>query len=367
MIPTYDAGSIPFSGDFERFSRASVAEPLLELIYPSDKRYFEGKVVESFIDKIQTGISVPNYPQFRDMNEMFLNHINGLTKTKSGYIVTNRLSVDNRKLKIPEVSTISNHEKYIYERTGSYFNLKICVPGPYTLYSLFENRNSRLFIELGAVISKFIENTVFNGKYGKVSLVAVDEPTFGIIDDPLLDHGAAGREALLDSWEKVFQKIRSKTAQSIIHLHNTTNELFWQTKSLNIIESHVDDPLYHSRQTKVHLEHFDKTLKASVCITDFDALINKMEKSLGVSEEKLGQSVADVWTDIRGGTINPAIFLEDVNVMSARLRKIVNNYGNRVVYAGPECGLKSYPTYESAMECLRRVNEAAKKVDVDLI
>jgi 5-methyltetrahydropteroyltriglutamate--homocysteine methyltransferase len=367
MIPTYDAGSIPFSGDFERFSRASVSEPLLELIYPSDKKYFEGKVIESFIDKIHTGISIPNYPQFRDMNEMFLNCINGLTKTKRGYTVTNRMSVDNRKLKIPEVSAISNHEKYIYERTGRHFNLKICVPGPYTLYSLFENRNSRLLTELGAVISKFIENTVFNGKYGNVSLVAVDEPTFGIIDDPILDHGTAGREELLDSWEKVFQKIRSKTAQSIIHLHKTTNELFWQTKSLNIIESHVDDPLYHSRHTKEYLENFDKSLKASVCITDFDALINKMEKSLGVSEKKLGQRVANVWNDIRGGTINPAIFLEDVNVMSARLIKVVKNCGNRVKYAGPECGLKSFPTYDSAMECLRRVNEATKKVNVDLI
>jgi len=45
------------------------------------------------------------------------------------------------------------------------------------------------------------------------------------------------------------------------------------------------------------------------------------------------------------------------------LVKIVENFcENRVLYAGPECGLRSFPTYESAIECLRRVSQAAKSV-----
>jgi methionine synthase II (cobalamin-independent) len=47
--------------------------------------------------------------------------------------------------------------------------------------------------------------------------------------------------------------------------------------------------------------------------------------------------------------------------MKKRLTKILELFGeNRVPYAGPECGLRSFPTYESALECLRRVVESVK-------
>jgi methionine synthase II (cobalamin-independent) len=49
--------------------------------------------------------------------------------------------------------------------------------------------------------------------------------------------------------------------------------------------------------------------------------------------------------------------LEDVDAMEARLVKLFDRFGaERIPYYGPECGLKGFPTYESAMECLRRVS-----------
>jgi len=44
--------------------------------------------------------------------------------------------------------------------------------------------------------------------------------------------------------------------------------------------------------------------------------------------------------------------------MGLRLRRAVERFGERVAYAGPECGLRGFPTYESALECLRRVARA---------
>jgi len=365
MVPTYDVGSIPFPGDFERFTRGLRAHPLLGLLHltghASERGYFEDKIVESFLDKVRAGISIPNYPQFRDMNEMFLSCLDGIAKTEAGYRVVGRISVPEGKLTIPEVAVIEEKAREIYERIGDFFNVKVCVTGPYTLASLFVGRESNLFVELGRVISKFVESNIFSGRFGRVALVAVDEPVFGLIDDPLLDHGRGGREELLKAWETVFHQIRSRNAQSIIHLHNTANDLFWQVRSLDIVESHVNDPLYSSSKTKECLERSDKFLKASVCVTDFDALIRNMETSRGTADEaEIGQRIADAWTEIRKGRMDPAIFLESTDVISDRLRRIVRQHGVRVSYAGPECGLRSFPTYDSAMECLRRVAEATQ-------
>jgi len=41
--------------------------------------------------KILAGIDVPNYPQFRDMNEMFLQIIDGIERIREGYVETGSL------------------------------------------------------------------------------------------------------------------------------------------------------------------------------------------------------------------------------------------------------------------------------------
>ncbi len=56
----------------------------------------------------------------------------------------------------------------------------------------------------------------------------------------------------------------------------------------------------------------------------------------------------------------PFSFLESTQVMQTRLRKVIDLVGReRVAYAGPECGLRSFPTYESGLELLRRTSQAA--------
>ncbi len=53
--------------------------------------------------------------------------------------------------------------------------------------------------------------------------------------------------------------------------------------------------------------------------------------------------------------------LEELEQIKKRLADIIGFFGeNRVPYAGPECGLKGFPTYQSAIECLKRVAKAAK-------
>jgi len=363
VIRSCDSGSLPLIDDERMFSKGATSS---QISASESVRYFERKVTEALLDKFDAGIDVPNYPQFRDMNQMFVEIIDGVKKTKEGYMETGTLSLEAGKDRIPEVSAIEKACPEIYEKIGESFRLRMCVTGPYTLSSLFSFRDSGIFTRLGDVISQIVESNVFSGKHGGVALVAVDEPTFGLLDDPLIDHGSAGRENLRKAWDSIFQRAGSKGIQTCLHLHNTADSLFWDVESLNLIESHVDDPLYRMKRTKEPLESTDKFLKASVCITDFDRLIRN--RIVADSEQKLNefsvnQRIAKAWRDITHKKLDPIGFLEDEKTMQKRLIKIIETFGGeRVPYAGPECGLRSFPTYESALECLRRVSETVKKL-----
>ena len=357
-----DVGSFPFVDDSKfvegasRFSLSSADE---------SAEFFEKKVLEGLVDKIGAGIDVPNYPQFRDMNEMFLSIIDGVERINGGYIQTKIPSVKADRSGIPEVMVIEKNSHIIQEKKGAAFEIRICVTGPYTLSSSFPYKREDIFIKLGNVISQIVENSIFNNKHGRVSLVSVDEPVFGLQDDALIDFGSEGRENLRRAWESIFHKIKSKNAQTMIHLHSTANPLFWEIPSLDVIESHVDDPLIKTKKTRELLQSRDKFLKASVAVNDFDALIKK--KIVAASPEKLTESdlnerIADAWTDIKHGRINSETFLETVDLMKGRLVKVVDRFGaERVLYAGPECGLKGYPTYETALECLKRVSSTVER------
>ncbi len=370
-IRSYDVGSMPFVGDQTKFNRGAVLyDSILPLLYGMDQptcrpiKYFEERVIEAFIDKAEAGIDIPNYPQFRDMTKMFLDRARSLEKTSSGYVSTGRITVRLEDAVIPEVKAIEKNSGEIGERIGD-FEVKSCVTGPYTLSSLFAERKVGLFGELANIVVKFISNSVYKKKHSWVELVAVDEPVFGVSSDPLIDRGSEGEEDLLKAWERVFHEIHSRGATSCIHLHNTTDELFWNVGSIDIVESHLNDVLYRSERTKQYLEEKDKLLKACTCLSDFDELIReKIQDQRGeVEESVLAQGVADAWKKLRHGEVDPLRFLETVDRMKKRLMEVVDRFGEeRVPYAGPECGLSNFPTYESAQEYLRRSAETVKNL-----
>jgi 5-methyltetrahydropteroyltriglutamate--homocysteine methyltransferase len=362
MVRSCDVGSFPFVGDLRKFVEGASRFSLSST--DESAEFFEEKVLEGLVDKIGVGIDVPNFPQFRDMNEMFLSMMDGVERIKGGYLETKIPSVKVDRSGIPEVMVIEKNSQMIQEKKGAAFEIRICVTGPYTLSSFFPYKREDIFLRLGNVISQIVENSIFNNKHGRVSLVSVDEPVFGLQDDALIDFGSEGRENLRRAWEYIFHKIRSKNAQTMIHLHSTANPLFWDIQSLDVIESHVDDPLIKMKKTGELLESRDKFLKASVAVNDFDTLIKKRivtDSPEKLTESDLNERIADAWTDIKHGRINSESFLESVDLMMGRLVKVVERFGvERVLYAGPECGLKGYPTYETALECLRRVSSAVE-------
>jgi 5-methyltetrahydropteroyltriglutamate--homocysteine methyltransferase len=360
VIQSYDVGSLPFFGDLNDFVRS--ADSFEAGVRDEGAASFERKVLKVFSDKLAVGIDLPNFPQFRDMNEMFLGMIAGVERLKEGYVETERLTLKRGKGCLPEVLAIKRNAADISERFGKPFSVKICVTGPYTLTSFFPYRTSETFSRLGGVVSRIVDANVFCEKVGCVGLVSVDEPLFGLVDEPLIDSGSSGRENLLKAWEDVFKVAKSKKARTCLHLHSTSDELFWTAESLDVVESHVGDPLYVLDETKKRLEIADKVLKASVCVTDFDVLIREnLKTSRGLSGLALDEAVAEVWRKLRKNAIAPESFLESLSVMKKRAEEIIAKFGvEKVPYIGPECGLRGFPTYESAVECLRRVAGVAK-------
>ena len=105
-------------------------------------------------------------------------------------------------------------------------------------------------------------------------------------------------------------------------------------------------------------------MKASIAVTDFDQLIRNNAITMSkqkLNEISLNEKIADTWKSLNEKKIDPTIFLEDVELMKKRLNQTIERFGaNRVAYAGPECGLRGFPTYDSALECLRRVSKSVK-------
>lgn len=363
MIRTCDVGSLPLrsGSDKIREGARSSLTILPTLGFGSDSyRAFEEEVVGGFIDKLKAGIDTPNYPQLRDMNEMFFELLRGVERTGGQYAATARIEARPGSA-IPEVGILKRNLSRIRdEAESSRVLIKACITGPYTLSAFFPRRDTGLIEQFGGELAKIAANSIFKVRDGEVHMLCIDEPTLGFLNDPLLDYGSRGRDSLREAWEEICSAASSRGVETSIHLHDTSDDLFWEVEHLDMIESHVGDPLYELEKTERKLEETDKRLKASVAITLFDKLISNHLMSRGLSGE-ISQQVGDVWTDIRHGRVDPRDFIESPELLEERLSRIVKRFGEeRVPYACPECGLGGWPDYETAIECLNRVSKVVK-------
>jgi 5-methyltetrahydropteroyltriglutamate--homocysteine methyltransferase len=357
MIQSSDVGSLPTPRRLKESLRgASCAAENSDF---TAANFCEQAIVAAYIDKLKAGVDIPTFPQFRDMSKMFLSTFKGIKRLEDGYIETGLLGLKSGQARLPEVVVIEKNSDRIYAETNKPFQLRICITGPYTLASSFlASSRSQIYEKLGRILSKIVEVNAFAVKHGRVALMAIDEPLFGLIDDPSLDRGSEGRESLLEAWEAIASKAKRKKMDTCIHLHSTSDDLFWSVKSLSILESHVNDPFYKMKTTKQRLEKEDKLLKASIAITDFDQLIKRKLASKASDE-----IIANTWKLLSNGKVKPEEFLESIKAMAKRLKRIIGRFGyERVALAGPECGLQGFPTYNSAINCLKLVSKAVELI-----
>lgn len=352
-----DIGSLPQRIETDViYSGARKANGLLPYLGISNQDYvdFQDEVVSSFKDKLTTGIEMPNYPQFRDMNQMFFELMEGIEKHNGALFNVKPIKAKERSA-IPETEALRRESRTLRGETNKdKIKIKVCVTGPYTLASFFQSKTPGLFLELGEALATIFENSIFCNHSAKTAHLSLDEPVLGFMNDPLLDYGSEGRETLRKAWDTILRVAKSHNIDTSMHLHNTSENLFWEVENLDMIACHVGDPLYTQESTKTKLEETDKQLFASIGITQFDNLIHQYYLAEGFTGN-IPEKIGEVWTGIRRDNVDPYMFLEEPKQLRKRLDKVVKTFGvERVGCVSPECGLNSFPDYEVAMECLER-------------
>ncbi len=354
-----DIGSMPTKiGSDTIWNGSRQSGSLLPLfgVRSDDYEIFKDEVVSAFIDKLNAGVNVPNYPQFRDMNEMYFTMMTGIEKTGGALVAHGEVKAKNGSV-IPETEILKRESSLIRDKTGlDKVKVKACVTGPYTLASFFQYKSPSLYEELGHSVAEILRASIFNNNGAELCHVSIDEPVLGFMNDPLLDYGSDGRESLRRAWEEIAHVGASHGLDVSMHLHDTSENLFWDVEHLGILASHVGDPIYTQESTKTRLSETDKQLWAAVGITQYDTLIENHYKSTGFTGN-IPEKIGETWTAIRKGQADPYDFLEEATLMRKRLEKIVGFFGSeRISYASPECGLNSFPEYDVAIECLRRAS-----------
>jgi len=352
-MESVDVGSLPFQGDSEALRRGAEGE--------ADQEYFEKIVVEYYVRKLKAGLDVATYPQLRDMCTMFLDDLYGLIKVENRYAVVE--TIKPKRKSIAEVHAIFKHSKEIFEEVGRSFKMRVCLTGPYTLASYLIEPDVEQIVSLGEALHKIAEGSLLRDRYGCVAMLCIEEPLLGVVDDPRLDYGGGWGEALLKGWNRVFSAASAQGIVCAIHLHSTSNRIFWDADRLEVIETESDDPILSSEKTRSLLEKYDKRLKASICITDTNKLAEKAAEhsprynSLP-KEERIGQ----IWADIKRGKEDPSILLESEEEIQSRLKQIVALIGKEnIPYAGPECGLKGFFNIDTALRYLKRCGDVVKR------
>ena len=351
-MKSVDVGSLPFQGNVEALKRGAEGG--------EEQTYFERVVVDYFVRKLRAGLDVATYPQLRDMCYMFLDELDGLIKVEGKYAPLE--AIKPKRKSIPEVDALFKHSKEIYEEIGKSFSMRVCITGPYTLASFIIEPTPEQILSLADALYQIAVGSLQQSRYGSVEMLCVEEPLFGVVDDPRLDYAGEWSEALLKAWDKIFYAASRRGVVCAMHLHSTSNKIFWDLSRLDVIEAEADDPIYRSERTRSLLERYGKRLKASICSTNLNKLAEKaadrIPRYTGLTkEQRLGQ----IWADIKRGKEDPTILLESEDEIRSRLKQIVSLVGlENVPYAGPECGLKGFFSVDLALLYLRRCSEVVK-------
>ncbi|WNY25647.1 methionine synthase [Methanolapillus millepedarum] len=340
-----DIGSFPLpSGVTKEFvSNAAFNRDSDEKLFPLLNQVFE--------QKINAGVHVPNYAQFRDMTEQFLHPIrdekccDGPFNLKEECAGTVEMDVIDAYFKQKK----KNGELGKYDETGEKPLVRMCVTGPTELYlKEFGSANYADIYQLFAKnVNFFVRNAMRKAKYFKIQTVSLDEPSIGI--NPELSLPA---DEIITAMTNATRAAGKHGADVQIHIHSPLYyDLACATPTINVIgmES-AATPSYMDMIDKKVLSDTDTFIRAGISRTDIFNMA-------GVLNEKYG---GNVWNkpDILQKIVTD---METPKTIEKRLNDISKRFGDSIKYAGPDCGLGSWPTQELAAALLKNTGVAIDK------
>jgi 5-methyltetrahydropteroyltriglutamate--homocysteine methyltransferase len=300
--------------------------------------------------KIDAGVDIPTYPQFQDMSRQFLDIINDEANTErekgEEYVP---MLIRKRNARIIELDAIEDFGKEYHEKTGKVLNIRICVTGPIELYTKqFGGTSYKDVLDvLAADVDRFISNSIDNAKNFNIATVSIDEPSIGINSNIMLSDND-----MIDALEKASYTANSQRIDTQIHLHSPLHyKLICQTKTIDImsVES-AANPSYLDLIDKKDLEDYDKFLRVGIARTDIFNMSAILNEKYGMNVWKEPVRLEDIVTG-----------METTYVIEKRLEDYYKIFGDKIKYAGPDCGLGAWPTQELAFNLLRNTSIAIKE------
>ncbi len=308
-----DIGSYPLPAGMSR-ERLPQGDSYLELVR------------DAIVQKIEAGVERPTYPQFRDMIKMFMDPIEDPQKSESPYVVK---AESARILELEALETMGKE----MEREGKRLRARVCVTGPVELYLARFGATDYVDIleNLATSVARFLEEAK-KSRHFEVSVASLDEPSLGISPSVIFDddHISKALEIAASPCERI---------DCEVHLHSPLMaELCSGVPGINVIgvES-AANPDYLKLVDRKVLEEHDAYIRAGIARTDINALVARMndrlETNLWREPERLEREV---------------FAAESVELMEQRLAEAHRLFGDRVRYAGPDCGLGSWPSQKMA-------------------
>ncbi|MFY9201797.1 MAG: methionine synthase [Methanosarcina flavescens] len=337
-----DGGSLPTPEGTTREWVKTAAENRDE-----DEKLFS-VIREAFRRKIDVGVHVPTYPQFRDMIGQFLDIIKDEKNCYEPYV----LKEENAK--ILELEIIDEVAKQYREETGETLEVRVCVAGPTDLYlqAFGETDYADAYHVLALDIEDFIKQAFVAAKNFKIKVIALDEPSLGINDRIQFSDAD-----IVSALTVASAYARKQGADMEIHLHSPLKYKLVCETPINVIGfEYAASPSYLSLLDKQVLEDSNTYIRLGVSRTDISSLIGIVNETYGVNAWKDREYMQKTVTD-----------LETPKVVKKRLETGYSVLGDRIKYASPDCGLAFWPDQELAFKLLENTAKGVNEFNAENI
>ncbi len=335
MIHFDDIGSYPLP---EGKNREWVNQAL-----KSNDRNLQRIIKNAMQQKIDAGVEVPTYPQFRDMNQMFLDIINDESASEEPLVVR------EERARIMELSVLEDVGAEYAKRIGKKLNVRVCVTGPIELYlkQFGATGYKDILNAFAKSTDRFISNAIAGTRQLNVATVSIDEPSIGINPQIMFRDSD-----IIEALTIASKTSGSKNIDTEIHLHSPLYyKLICGVPSIGIIgvES-AANPSYLGLIDKKDMEDSDKFLRTGIARTDIFGMAAVLNEKYATNVWKEPEKLQEITTS-----------METPDVITKRLEKAYAIFGDRIKYAGPDCGLGSWPSQELAFSLLRNTASGIKE------
>ncbi len=333
-----DIGSFPLPANVKRETYSRVYELAREAIIngkdPAKDEFtlknFCEVVVDSFRTKIRSGLDVVNFPQHYSGIKQVGDAIHAAME-KGSFIV------DQERAFLPEIYVLNQEAKRLSEEFGKKIQLRVSIFGPIEQYlsEVGATAYPDVLDGFAQTINRFAKNSILNNKYIETKVVSIDEPSLG--HSSFTGNPELIREALETAYD-----FQGPIKQIHLHFSSGIHDIV-NVKGLDVLSfEYAASPKNIEDLPKSVLEKADKQIRVGIARTDIDSIWAELYEK-GITQPSTEQIV------------------ESTQTMEKRYEFAKEKYGERMTFTGPDCGLGSWPSQESAALVLERSVRAVKE------